>query len=611
MAHKEKRIGIFSTVPVEVLFAAGLVPVDLNNLFVTHADPGMLLRQADVLGLPRNGCAWTRGLFGATVALDFRRVVAVPMGDCTNNAAMAGLLKQRGVEVIEFNYPIAGLFRDEQMELELERFRNQFEISKAEVESTFETIRPVRELLARVDEANWADGTVPGSVARACLLRSTDMGGNPRLFQRRLEKVLEEHDDGARAQGPRLALFGVPAVFDGFLERLEEMGAHVVLTETERDFAMLPPSDSLAQQYLDYAYPYGIEARVDKFNKLLEERRVDGVIIYSQAFCHHNLELAFVERKLAGTPLLVLEGDLPRPITARDGVRLEGFLELLSARRKPRPKGRLEAPGLPSGLALGMDLGSRFAKVVASADGEPASLAMDTVRFYNLFASPNKAGKPEIDVGKLLAAMGVPGSDPRDAVLVSTGYGRNLVQFGNTRAVPEIVAHAAGAAGQVADERFLLIDLGGQDTKAVVVNRGEVEAFVMNDKCAAGSGRYVENMATLLAMPLDEIVRHHEGAVELTNVCATFGESEVIGLVVEGIPFEGIAAGIMQSVAQRTAGLVAKLPEARGLPVHLAGGLAAGAALATLLSELLQAPSVTPLPEPRFNGALGCLRLAG
>lgn len=611
MARDERRIGIFSTVPVEVIFGAGLAPVDLNNLFVTHPDPGMLLRQADVLGLPRNSCAWTRGLFGATVALDFRRVVSVPRGDCSNNAAMAGLLRQRGTRVVEFNFPIAGPDRPGQMALELQRFGDEFDVSPAKAARAFESIRPVRELLARIDRANWAEGKVPGSVARACLLRSTDMGGNPHLFRRRLEKVLADHREAGAVGGPRLALFGVPAVFDGFLERLEEMGAGVVLAEAEHDFAMLPPADSLAQQYLDYAYPYGIEARVDKFAKLVQERRVDGVIIYSQAFCHHNLELAFVERKLAGIPLLVLEGDLPRSMTARDGVRLEGFLELLSARQKPRPRGRLKVAGPAAGLAVGMDLGSRFAKVVASVDGEPSSLVMDTVRFYNLFTTPNRAGKPEIDVGKLLAAMGITGGDPRKAVLVSTGYGRNLVQFGNARAVPEIVAHAAGAAGQVADERFLLIDLGGQDTKAVVVNRGEVDAFVMNDKCAAGSGRYVENMATLLAMPLEEVVRHHEGAVELTNVCATFGESEVIGLVAEGVALEEIAAGIMRSVAERTAGLVAKLPEARGLPVHLAGGLASGAALAELLSESLGTPSVTPLAEPRFNGALGCLKWAG
>ena len=611
MAREENRIGIFSTVPVEVIFAAGLVPVDLNNLFVAHRDPGMLLRQADVLGLPRNSCAWTRGLFGATVAYDFRRVVSVPRGDCSNNAAMAGLLTQRGVRVVEFNFPIAGPDRQGQMAVELERFRDEFDVSEAKVNRSFESIRPVRELLARIDRANWEEGRVPGSVARACLLRSTDMGGNPRLFRRRLEKVLADHEEGGGVRGPRLALFGVPAVFDGFLEKLQEMGACVVLTETEHDFAMLPPADSLAQQYLDYAYPYGIGPRVTRFRNLLEERRVDGVVVYSQAFCHHNLELAFVERELAGIPLLVLEGDLPRAVTARDGVRLEGFLELLSARRKPRPEGRLKAPGPTAGVAVGMDLGSRFAKVVATVNGEPSSLAMDTVRFYNLFAAPNKAGKPEVDVGKLLAAMGVKGGDYQDAVLISTGYGRNLVQFGNAQAVPEIVAHAAGAAGQVADERFLLIDLGGQDTKAVVVDCGRVEAFVMNDKCAAGSGRYVENMATLLAMPLDEVVRHYDSAVELTNVCATFGESEVIGLVVEGVAFERIAAGIMRSVAERTAGLVAKLPEARGLPVYLAGGLASGAALAALLSESLAAPSVTPLPEPRFNGALGCLKLAG
>jgi len=96
----------------------------------------------------------------------------------------------------------------------------------------------------------------------------------------------------------------------------------------------------------------------------------------------------------------------------------------------------------------------------------------------------------------------------------------------------------------------------------------------------------------------------------LTNVCATFGESEVICRVVEGVSYNRVCAGIMRSVALRTVQLVEKLQRVRGLPTYLAGGLAGSQALAVFLAEHLETDWVLSLPEPRYNGALGCIALA-
>ena len=420
--------------------------------------------------------------------------------------------------------------------------------------------------------------------------------------------------------GPRIAVFGVPAIVRDLVLILEEQGAFVPLCETERDFAMLPPAETLVDQYLDYAYPYGIGARLCKFQRLVEEREVDGIVIYQQAFCHHNLELSRIERAFSAIPTLTVEGDLPGRVTPRDLIRLEAFVERLTmqgpsgavaGRSMAGPRGgdlREDQSAVPhDGWLLGLDLGSRFAKVVAQApDGREETLTLDAVAFYRDFATRTE-GSLELDLRALASRLNLDG--PQDGFrAVSTGYGRNLVRFENATAVPELSAHAAGASAQVEEERFLLIDLGGQDTKALVVDNGRVDSFVMNDKCAAGSGRYVENMARLLGVELDEVLKHVKNPVALTNVCATFGESEVVGKVVEGVALERICAGIMGSVAARTAQMVQRL-EAQGLPVYLAGGLADSPALAHFLARYLRSATPRTLRRHRMNGALGCVAL--
>lgn len=656
MRRRDNRIGIFSTVPLEPILAAGLVPVDVNNQFVHTLDPREILFQSDAAGLPRSLCAWTRGLFTATLSSGLRRVVVVPEGDCTNNVTMARLLERRGIDVVEFRYPVGARDRGQALVEELERFCRRLGTSLSEARQAFEQLRPVRSLLAEVDRACWQERRIPGSEARLFLLESTDMRGNPSLFARRLERALADSASRPPQPGPAVAIFGVPTALADLQSRIEAAGGFVALCETEHDFAMLPPSQEMEAQFLAYAYPYGIGTRLARFKRLLEERSISGVVIYSQSFCHHNLEQSRVERELASWPCLVIEADVPSRLPARDSIRLESFVSLLSRRRpasasqsqptsisepasasqstsisesesasQPTPK-LDSAPalqpestsGMESGAESGrgaestppriaLDLGSRFAKIVVRSAAGESRFSQDTVEFYRRHAR-RRGGRLYVDVSEL--AAGTDGAGEQTVRVSATGYGRHLVELENALVFPEIDAHAAGARSQVDVERFVLLDLGGQDTKAIKVGPEGVESFVMNDKCAAGSGRYVENMARLLGLPVEEIVGRHQDPVALTNVCATFGESEVIGCIVDSVPVERIAAGIMASVAERSAQLLRRLEGIEGLPLYLSGGLAEAGALRCLLAELLPVSNVAALPEPRFNGALGCLVLA-
>lgn len=635
MRIPDPRVGIFSTLPIEVLLAAGRRPVDVNNLFVTHPDPSLFLRRADSAGLPRALCAWTRGLLGAVISWELQTVVVVPQGDCSNNTTLAALLERLGIRVLEFNFPVAPLRRRERMGYELDAFRRALSVSREKLDETFESMRPVRGLLEKMEALCWAERRLPGTQARHFLLQSTDMGGDPKLFSRRLEKVIGEFSKAPVRSGPRVALFGVPNLVSDLAGRIEGSGAILALCETEHDFAMIPPAPTLEEQYLNYAYPYGVEARLEKFLRLAEEREIDGVVVYTQAFCHHNLELARVQEALSEYPTVVIEADVPGPLSQRDLTRLEGFISLLRKRaprggvaflsvgesgvrkqfsspplgegRKGELCGCTTAAACAAGVRLALDLGSRFVKVLVEIEGALRFLAVDTIEFYRTFSCRMGSGL-SVDMERLARALGLPeGAVPSN--VVSTGYGRHLVKFENSQTVPEIQAHAAGAIAQCSHQKFLLIDLGGQDTKGLIVEDGRVVDFVMNDKCAAGSGRYVENMARLLGVPVEELTACSENPVELTTVCATFGESEVIGKIVEGREIPSICAGIMRSVALRTVQLIEKLPGVHGLPVCLAGGLADSPALAVFLSEFLGSNSVAPLRHARFNGALGCLKI--
>ncbi|MBM4372971.1 MAG: 2-hydroxyacyl-CoA dehydratase, partial [Deltaproteobacteria bacterium] len=519
--------------------------------------------------------------------------------------ALAELLRSRGVEVVPFRYPLAVRTRDA-ARAALEDFASRLGTDLASAAAVQGSLRPLRASLERLERLTWETGQVDGGENHRWLVASSDLGGgDPMTWHDALQAFLVRAETRPPAgPGPRLGLFGVPPALTDLHEAVAAGGARVVFNEVASDFAMLPAALDLEEQVLRYTYPYGIEGRLRRALDEGRRRGVEAWIVYDQAFCHHLLEGPAVDRALAAQPLLHLEGDAPGPLAARDRLRLEAFLRTLSPPRAPRPRRRA-----PPRSRLGLDLGSRFAKtVLRDRHGGETVRVMDAMAFYRAFARRTPAGL-RLDLDAVLReGHGRSGGEPVTGV--ATGYGRHLEGLVGCRAVPEVHAHAAGARAQAGPGEFVLADLGGQDTKVMHVRDGEVLDFALNDRCAAGSGRYVENMARLLGMPLEEVLRHHRDPVALSNVCATFGESEVVGLVVDGVPPEQICAGILRSVASRLLQLLGRLPRTEPLPLLLSGGLADSPGLVRLLEQGRTA-AVAPLPRPQLNGALGCLELAG
>ncbi|SDI04645.1 acyl-CoA dehydratase activase [Desulfosporosinus hippei] len=248
----------------------------------------------------------------------------------------------------------------------------------------------------------------------------------------------------------------------------------------------------------------------------------------------------------------------------------------------------------------GIDLGSRSVKIALmeqKAEGEELRIirleSLDTIRFYREYGR-KQGDKLAVD----FTALGLPEVDR----LVSTGYGRNTLELAGGEAIPELKAHVWGAIFQTGLQDFTLVDLGGQDSKIIQVQKGRMIDFLTNDKCAASSGRYLENMATILDLSLDELGEYTEAPVELNSTCAVFGESELIGKIVEGFPLPELAAGVNTTIVRR---ILPLLRSFRGEVIVFTGGVAHNQAVAKLL-EVGSGRRIVIPPEPQYNGAIGC-----
>lgn len=202
-----------------------------------------------------------------------------------------------------------------------------------------------------------------------------------------------------------------------------------------------------------------------------------------------------------------------------------------------------------------------------------------------------------------------------DVFIMSTGYGRNTIDIADDR-ITEITAHARGVQYFYPDAQSV-IDIGGQDSKAIVISQKtkNVIDFQMNDKCAAGTGRFLEVMAHALEVPIDEIgglALKSNNPASISSTCTVFAESEVISLFAKGTPKHDIAAGIHKSIARRVAGMAKRIGVAPLLV--FCGGVAKNIAVKKYLEHELGHEIVTPNFDnenaAQFTGAIGAALIA-
>jgi len=254
-------------------------------------------------------------------------------------------------------------------------------------------------------------------------------------------------------------------------------------------------------------------------------------------------------------------------------------------------------------IAAGVDVGSTQTKAVILSDDDGMKILARSL--VDTGANVQKAAERAFD--KCCAEAGMQTADV--GYIVGTGYGRYKIAFGNTQ-VTEISCHAKGAQFLSPAIRTV-IDMGGQDSKAISVGPiGEVLDFVMNDKCAAGTGRFLANAAEVMGIGLDEIGPLSLKAtrpVKIATVCTVFVESDILSYLAQGKKGEDILGGVHLAIAKRTVSLARRLniePE-----VTMTGGVARNIGMVRALEEVL-GRKIEISPDAHFMGALGAALFA-
>ena len=251
-------------------------------------------------------------------------------------------------------------------------------------------------------------------------------------------------------------------------------------------------------------------------------------------------------------------------------------------------------------ITAGIDIGSITAKAVILSDGR---ILGSKVIFTGYNA--RQAGKSVFE--DLLKELNLEVSSIEK--IVSTGYGRNSVKFAD-KALTEIICHGAGAH-YLNPEIRSIIDVGGQDSKVLTIDsEGRVKDFAMNDKCAAGTGRFLEVMARAMESDLDNfgpMSLKSDTPSKISSICTVFAESEVISLISKGESREDIIAGIHESVASRVSSLARRVGVKE--PVMMTGGVARNIGVVRALEKALGV-SIEVSEFAQVNGAVGAAILA-
>ncbi len=251
-------------------------------------------------------------------------------------------------------------------------------------------------------------------------------------------------------------------------------------------------------------------------------------------------------------------------------------------------------------ITAGIDVGSITAKAIVIEDGRILG-----TRIIFTGYNARQAGRSVFD--DLLRELDMDESSIERTV--STGYGRNSVDFAD-KALTEIICHGAGAYYLNPEVRSV-IDVGGQDSKVLTMDPdGRVTNFAMNDKCAAGTGRFLEVMARALESDLDDfgtVSMKSDEPSKISSICTVFAESEVVSLVAKGESRENIIAGIHESVASRISSLARRVEVAP--PVMMTGGVARNKGVVRALEKALGMP-ITVSEFAQVNGAIGAAVMA-
>lgn len=388
------------------------------------------------------------------------------------------------------------------------------------------------------------------------------------------------------------------------LEQCEEMCTLPIKDLTcgcqRRAFGEIPKNPTLDTALLWYAgqllgqTPCMRMVQVDKRSQIFEDASLKAVIYHTVKFCDfYGFEYSKIK---FDKPAIKIETDFTPSSAEQIKTRIEAFFENHNLRRK-EPNVMFGSKG----YYVGVDTGSTSTNVVIVDENQKLIATSNIPTGAKTAMAAQKALEEALSIAKI----------QKNEVLnvVGTGYGRKTLPF-DANDITEITCHAKGAYYLFPKARTV-IDIGGQDSKVIKLDKdGAVAEFAMNDKCAAGTGRFLELMATTLGLDMEtmsQMGKEWSRDISISSMCAVFAESEVISLIAKNIPTKDIIRGINLSIAARIAGMVRR-QNCCG-PFVMTGGVAGNYGVVQAISEKIGQPLL--LPEfPQICGALGAALLA-
>ncbi len=414
----------------------------------------------------------------------------------------------------------------------------------------------------------------------------------------------------AAAERPEIAVSvavsGSPVPGTGILSTIEEAGFQIVLNDSclderwdgsidgKREGLTLP---SLARSYLEKipcARMLGRDSFLQELAAHARNGEADGLIQLRMPFCDlYGFDHVRLMRSFSSEKILQLETDGSGSGLGQSKTRINAFYEMLSGSSGPPLRRRTV---MECQIYCGLDVGSTTVDgVLLDATGRILAWGIERT-------GPGPESTARELMNHMMADSGARGEKP--AFIMATGYGRDGIEFADDT-VTEISCHARGIR-HLLDGIRLVIDIGGQDCKVIGIDeRGEVRGFQMNDKCAAGTGRFLEVMAEALGVSLEKMGSFGmaEGRrVPVSSVCTVFAESEVVSMIGRGIEAPAIARGLFESIVNRIEAMVRRV----GLkpPVAVTGGGALNRGLVFGLEKRLSTAISVP-ENPQIVGAIG------
>lgn len=407
-------------------------------------------------------------------------------------------------------------------------------------------------------------------------------------------------------KGPTIGLCGVrfeKPLKDAIQSRLPLPVRDLTCTEM-RQVPPISDTENENDLFLRYAeallsqFPCRRMGDLVKRRQLYDDPNLAGVIFHSIKFCDFSGFEYAEQKKFLSVPILRLETDYTRQNEGQLISRIEAFAETIASAKTGRDKDPVPEK---TSFAAGIDSGSATTSVVildakknivSSVVMKTGSSAQQSAQAC-LAEALNRAGLKKDQLGRI----------------VRTGYGRSFINI-HGETVTEITCHAVGAHFLDPNARTV-IDIGGQDLKVIRIDKnGTVQNFVMNDKCAAGTGRFLEMMARTLNLTDEEMSKmglNWKEEITISSMCTVFAESEVVSLIAQNKAVEDIIHGLNKAVASKIAALAGRLGHEEGY--ILTGGVAKNEGVARAIEEKLHV-KLTICDEAQICGALGAALIA-